>query len=105
VEQEQPKEVPPHFRLPEHFKEQLLSTFNTANELLRHFWSSYPITTDHLAQKVERVIESILALLNRAQTWQQNLEKEYADLLSPLLDSLNQAIVKYKTEGSHIQNL
>jgi transcription initiation factor TFIIH subunit 1 len=46
-------------RLPNTTKEELLHHWISIQELLRHFWSSYPITTSYLYAKVSRVKDAM----------------------------------------------
>ncbi|CAJ1976574.1 unnamed protein product [Sphenostylis stenocarpa] len=53
--------------LPNTIKEKLLDHWVCSQELLRHFWSSYPVTTQNLVNKTRRLKDSISQIYSKLE--------------------------------------
>uniref|UniRef100_A0A453G9H8 BSD domain-containing protein n=1 Tax=Aegilops tauschii subsp. strangulata TaxID=200361 RepID=A0A453G9H8_AEGTS len=54
-------------RLPHRTRDELMDHWTAIQELLRHFWSSYPITTAVLSNKVQRLKEAMTQIYQKLQ--------------------------------------
>lgn len=92
-------------QLPQIFKTKVFNYFEVARELLRHFWSCYPITDKALGLKAGRLVKSISDLYDKVKTLKDTQKTELAreqwhqldKLVNPILQSLSQAIEKVQT--------
>eukprot|EP01087_Luapelamoeba_hula_P024350 TRINITY_DN9235_c0_g2_i1.p1 TRINITY_DN9235_c0_g2~~TRINITY_DN9235_c0_g2_i1.p1 ORF type:complete len:816 (-),score=173.23 TRINITY_DN9235_c0_g2_i1:86-2533(-) len=87
--------------LSEEDKRRLYEYFTRANELLRHFWAAYPITTRALASKVSRVYNSISKLYDEIQLDKRETaarRPEFGKLLVGIAQALYAAI-EWKDKG------
>jgi len=86
--------------LPEDFKEKLYSFFAQANELLRHFWSSFPANTTKLYDKASRIHDSISVLYDNIQLCCKALpldKRNLGQLMLPIIRALDKAIDKFSS--------
>jgi transcription initiation factor TFIIH subunit 1 len=85
--------------MPEDVKKQLYSYFNTANELLRHFWSSFPLATPALQQKELRIFNSMSDLYDQIEAFRSGLapdkRSQIGQLILPIIQTLDKAIDKH----------
>lgn len=96
--QETKKEV----NLNDEYKQKLKADFLEANELLRHFWGTFPLSDRKKIKKAKR-LEGILgayytSLENKRSQMVQSLnpqEKEYGTHLLSIAKSVHKAIEKY----------
>jgi len=86
--------------LPEDFKGNLYKFFVQSNELLRHFWASFPITNLSAYQKATRIIEAISTLYDQIQSYNSSLPAEkrnLGQLMLPIIQALDKAIEKHSS--------
>ncbi len=76
----------------------------TVNELLRHFWASYPLTSALLVQKVVRLKDAMSGIYKRIQESKEAAPSEirhlFSQLLQPLVQALDAAFAHYDTESA-----
>jgi len=83
----------------EKLRKNLDSAYTTANELLRHFWTSYPISSAESGKKVQRVITSIQKFKEKLQETakEQRMDPQQATqwnkLIEPILHSIEMVII------------
>ncbi|XP_011007561.1 PREDICTED: probable RNA polymerase II transcription factor B subunit 1-1 isoform X1 [Populus euphratica] len=92
--------------LPNTIKEELIYHWTSIQELLRHYWSSYPITTMYLYSKVSRLkdamskidsqLQVILAELN--ESVQSDLRHQVTLLIRPMQQALEVAMQHYDAD-------
>ncbi|KAG9159953.1 hypothetical protein Leryth_005698 [Lithospermum erythrorhizon] len=79
--------------LPSRTKEELI------HELLKHFWSSYPITTKYLYAKVTKLKDAMSGIYPKLQELKDSASSEVRHqvslLVQPMLQSLDAAIAHY----------
>lgn len=87
------------YAIPEDIKKQLYTYFNTSNELLRHFWSSFPLTSPSLVQKEQRLFKSISDLYDQIEEFKLSLPAEkrsqIGQLILLIVQTLDKAIDKH----------
>ena len=84
--------------LPEDFKVELYKFFVKSNELLRHFWASYPLTTPKAYDKASRIHEALSHHYDDINKYKNSLPPERRNLgplLLTIIHSLDKAIEKY----------
>ncbi|XP_034200066.1 general transcription and DNA repair factor IIH subunit TFB1-3-like isoform X1 [Prunus dulcis] len=67
--------------LPNKTKEELLHHWMSIQELLRHFWSSYPITTTYLSTKVGRLKDAMSQIYRQLEEIKQSDFRHQVSLL------------------------
>ena len=74
-----------------------------AGEILRHFWGSYPIVNETVAEKVHLLEKNISQMYRKLEEekkkfFEINTEenKHKRNLIQPILTSLNTAVIKYE---------
>jgi len=90
------------FALSQEQKTKLYEYYARANELLRHFWASYPITSRALASKVSRITESINSLYEELQRERRDYTSELGKLLLPIIQSLDKALEMKQSKKSFL---
>lgn len=89
-------------QLPSRTKDELMIHWTSIQELLRHFWSSYPITTGYLYNKVLRLKEAMTQIYNKLQEIKESVQSDYRHLVSllvqPMLQALDAAFAHYDNE-------
>ncbi|KAI0504350.1 hypothetical protein KFK09_015302 [Dendrobium nobile] len=89
-------------QLPSRTKDELMIHWSSIQELLRHFWSSYPITTGYLYNKVLRLKEAMTQIYNKLQEIKESVQSDYRHLVSllvhPMLQALDAAFAHYDSE-------
>eukprot|EP00899_Mesostigma_viride_P016881 jgi/Mesvir1/25194/Mv12891-RA.2 len=92
--------------LPKVVADKLLDAASTAEELLRHFWRSYPIRSAAVASKVNRVKDAMGKLYDDLQATKEQMPTEYRtavfQLVQPTLQALDAAFAKYEAESRKI---
>eukprot|EP00898_Chlorokybus_atmophyticus_P004498 jgi/Chlat1/5049/Chrsp33S00382 len=90
-------------QLPQDIQNELFDAAATSQELLRHFWQSYPIRSQLFREKVNRLKDAMSALYDRLQLLRDRTPSEHrhtvSQLLNPILQSLDAAFVKYEAES------
>ncbi|KAK9156396.1 hypothetical protein Sjap_003876 [Stephania japonica] len=89
-------------RLPHRTKEELLHHWMSIQELLKHFWSSYPITTTHLHDKVIRLKNAMADIYNKLQLIKESVQSDFRHqvslLVQPMLQALDAAFAHFDSE-------
>ncbi|XP_077237509.1 general transcription and DNA repair factor IIH subunit TFB1-1-like isoform X2 [Tasmannia lanceolata] len=89
-------------RLPNRTKEELLHHWTSIQELLQHFWSSYPITTTYLYTKVSRVKDAMTQIYPKLQEAKESVQSDFRHqvslLVQPMLQALDAAFAHYDAE-------
>lgn len=79
--------------LPRSTKDELLQLLATSHELLRHFWASFPLTSNSHRDKASRIKGALTQIQNKLQGLLKEAEKrDYRHHLSQLAQSLTQAL-------------
>jgi transcription initiation factor TFIIH subunit 1 len=85
-------------------REEVMTHVATVNELLRHFWASYPLTSALLVQKVVRLKDAMSGIYKRIQESKEAAPSEirhlFSQLLQPLVQALDAAFAHYDTESA-----
>lgn len=88
--------------LPNTIKEELLYHWTSLQELLKHYWSSYPITTTYLYTKVSRLKDAMSKIDSQLQelkeSVQSDLRHQVTLLLRPMQQALEAAMQHYDAE-------
>ncbi|XP_044474277.1 general transcription and DNA repair factor IIH subunit TFB1-1-like isoform X2 [Mangifera indica] len=79
-------------RLPDITREKLLFHWTTIQELLRHFWSSYPITTPYLYTKVTRLKDAMSNIYPQLEELKESLQSDLRHQVSLLVRPMQQAL-------------
>ncbi|XWS28470.1 hypothetical protein CRYUN_Cryun25bG0072400 [Craigia yunnanensis] len=89
-------------RLPKKTKEELLHHWTSILELLRHFWSSYPITTTYLYTKVNRLKDAMSNIYPQLEEFKGSFPSDFRHqvslLVRPMHQALDAAIQHYETD-------
>lgn len=89
-------------QLPSRTKDELMDQWTSIQELLRHFWSSYPLTTTYLYNKVLRLKEAMTQAYNKLQEIKESSQSDYRHLISllvqPMLQTLDAAFAHFDDE-------
>ncbi|XP_031487438.1 general transcription and DNA repair factor IIH subunit TFB1-1-like isoform X2 [Nymphaea colorata] len=89
-------------RLPCRTKEELLLHWTSIQELLQHFWSSYPVTSAYLYAKVNRLKDAMTQIYPKLQEAKETVQSEFRHqvslLVQPMLQSLDAAFAHYEAE-------
>lgn len=88
--------------LPRKTKDDLLEQWTTIQELLRHFWASYPLTTTFLANKVNRLKDAMAQIYEKLQSSKDSVQSEFRHqvslLIQPMLQALDAAFAHHEAE-------
>ncbi|KAE8733095.1 putative RNA polymerase II transcription factor B subunit 1-1 [Hibiscus syriacus] len=79
-------------RLPRKTKEDLLHHWTSIIELLKHFWSSYPITTSYLYAKVNRLKDAMSNIYPQLEEIKGSVPSELRHQVSLLVRPMHQAL-------------
>ncbi|TXG68088.1 hypothetical protein EZV62_009363 [Acer yangbiense] len=79
-------------RLPTETKEKLLQHWTCIQELLKHFWSSYPITTPYLYAKVSRLKDAMSNIYRQLEEMKASLRSDLRHQVSLLVRPMQQAL-------------
>ncbi|XP_010913638.1 general transcription and DNA repair factor IIH subunit TFB1-1 isoform X2 [Elaeis guineensis] len=89
-------------RLPNRTKDELMHHWTSIQELLRHFWSSYPVTTAYLYNKVLRLKDAMAQIYHKLQEIKESVQSDFRHqvslLVQPMLQALDAAFAHYDTE-------
>ncbi|GMI89040.1 hypothetical protein like AT1G55750 [Hibiscus trionum] len=87
-------------RLPRKTKEELLHSWTSILELLKHFWASYPITTSYLYAKVNRLKDAMSNIYPQLEEIKGSVPSELRHqvslLVRPMYQALDAAIQHYE---------
>ncbi|XP_062079065.1 general transcription and DNA repair factor IIH subunit TFB1-1-like isoform X2 [Humulus lupulus] len=78
--------------LPSTTKDELLHHWMSIQELLRHFWSSYPITTTSLHTKVSRLKDAMSAIYRQLEEIKESVPSDFRHQVSLLVRPMHQAL-------------
>ena len=88
--------------LPNTTKEKLLDHWFCSQELLRHFWSSYPVTTESLVSKARRLNDAISQIYSKLEeikvSAQSNLRDQVSLVVDPMQQALDAALLHYDAD-------
>ncbi|KAH6795839.1 hypothetical protein C2S51_036825 [Perilla frutescens var. frutescens] len=88
--------------LPKVTKEELLHHWTSVQELLKHFWSSYPLTTKYLYNKVTRLKDAMSQVYPKLQeikeSVQSDIRHQVSLLVHPMLQALDAAFAHYDAD-------
>ncbi|GFP99246.1 probable RNA polymerase ii transcription factor b subunit 1-1 [Phtheirospermum japonicum] len=77
----------------------ILDQWTSIQELLKHFWSSYPITTKYLDTKITRLKDAMTIMYPKLQEIKQSENRHQVSLLvHPMLQALDAAFEHYDAE-------
>lgn len=79
-------------RLPHHTRDELMDHWTAIQELLRHFWSSYPITSAVLYNKVQRVKDAMTQVYQKLQNIKESAQPDVRHEISQLVKPMTQAL-------------
>ncbi|CAN4117826.1 unnamed protein product [Withania somnifera] len=89
-------------QLPSATKNELLLHWTSIQELLKHFWSSYPITTKYFYTKVTRLKDALFQIYTRLQdikeSVQSDIRHQVSLLVQPMLQALDAAFAHYEAD-------
>ncbi|KAJ6795058.1 putative RNA polymerase II transcription factor B subunit 1-1 [Iris pallida] len=89
-------------RLPRRTKDDLMHHWTSIQELLRHFWSSYPVTTVYLSKKILRLKDAMTQIYTKLQEIKESVQSDFRHqvslLVQPMLQALDAAFAHYDTE-------
>ncbi|XP_057509083.1 general transcription and DNA repair factor IIH subunit TFB1-1-like [Actinidia eriantha] len=89
-------------RLPSITKEELLHHWTSIQELLKHFWSSYPITTSYLYVKVRKLRDAMSQIYSKLQEIKESVQSDFRHqaslLVQPMLQALEAAFAHYDAD-------
>uniref|UniRef100_A0A7N0TZN6 BSD domain-containing protein n=1 Tax=Kalanchoe fedtschenkoi TaxID=63787 RepID=A0A7N0TZN6_KALFE len=89
--------------LPERTRQELLLHWTSIEELLKHFWSSYPITNTSLYNKVGRLKDAMAQIYPKLQeikeSVQSDLRHQVSLLTQPMLQALDAAFAHYEVDS------
>ncbi|PON47237.1 NIM1-interacting TFIIH subunit [Parasponia andersonii] len=78
--------------LPKTTKDELLHHWMSIQELLRHFWSSYPITTTSLHTKVSRLKDAMSQIYRHLEEIKESVQSDFRHQVSLLVRPMHQAL-------------
>ncbi|XP_058114768.1 general transcription and DNA repair factor IIH subunit TFB1-1 isoform X2 [Magnolia sinica] len=90
-------------RLPGKTKDELLHHWTSIQELLRHFWSSYPITTSYLYLKVSRLKDAMMQIYPKLQETKESVQSDFRHQVSLLVQPMLQVLGKAHHVSRNIQ--
>ncbi|KAF8712914.1 hypothetical protein HU200_028695 [Digitaria exilis] len=79
-------------RVPQHTQDELMDHWTAIQELLRHFWSSYPITSAVLYNKVQRVKDAMTQIYQKLQAIKESAQPDVRHEISRLVKPMTQAL-------------
>ncbi|KAK4491806.1 hypothetical protein RD792_002582 [Penstemon davidsonii] len=88
--------------LPKVTKDELLHHWTSIQELLKHFWSSYPITKKYLYEKVTRLKDAMSQVYPKLQEIKESVQSDFRHqvslLVQPMLQALDAAFAYYDAD-------
>ncbi|CAA7048093.1 unnamed protein product [Microthlaspi erraticum] len=89
-------------KLPKSMKDEYLHQWTSIQELLRHYWSCYPITTTYLSTKVGKLKEAMSKTYSQLETMkelvQSDLRHEFSLLVRPVQKALDAVFEHYEAD-------
>lgn len=89
-------------RMPHTTREELLHHWISIQELLRHFWSSYPITTSYLYAKVSRLKDAMSKIYPQLEELKDSVPSDLRQqvflLVRPMHQALDAAFQHYESD-------
>ncbi|XP_048538861.1 general transcription and DNA repair factor IIH subunit TFB1-1-like isoform X1 [Triticum urartu] len=79
-------------RLPHRTRDELMDHWTAIQELLCHFWSSYPITTTVLSNKVQRLKDAMTQIYQKLQDIKESAQPDVRHEISQLVKPMTQAL-------------
>ncbi|KAI4321735.1 hypothetical protein MLD38_035083 [Melastoma candidum] len=79
-------------KLPVETKGQLLQHWTSIQELLRHFWSSYPISSSYLYAKVTRLKDAMSQIYPQLEEIKKSVPAKHKQHVSVLVRQMHQAL-------------
>ncbi|KAL6857033.1 hypothetical protein ACP4OV_018415 [Aristida adscensionis] len=79
-------------RLPQRTRDELMDHWTAIQELLRHFWSSYPITSAVLYNKVQRIKDAMTQIYQKLQSIKESAQPDVRHEISQLVKPMTQAL-------------
>ncbi|CAE5960254.1 unnamed protein product [Arabidopsis arenosa] len=79
-------------RLPKSTKDEVLHHWTSIQELLRHFWSSYPITTTYLHTKVGKLKDAMSNTYSKLEAMKESVQSDLRHQVSLLVRPMQQAL-------------
>ncbi|XP_037494489.1 general transcription and DNA repair factor IIH subunit TFB1-1 isoform X5 [Jatropha curcas] len=79
-------------RFPNTIKDELLHHWMSVEELLKHYWSSYPITTAYLYAKVSRLKDAMSKIDSQLQRMKESVQSDLRNQLTLLIRPMQQAL-------------
>ncbi|KAG8047160.1 hypothetical protein GUJ93_ZPchr0008g13790 [Zizania palustris] len=79
-------------QIPQCTRDELMDHWTAIQELLRHFWSSYPITTTVLYNKVQRVKDAMTQIYQKLQDIKESAQPDVRHEMSKLVKPMTQAL-------------
>ncbi|KAG8087074.1 hypothetical protein GUJ93_ZPchr0010g10951 [Zizania palustris] len=79
-------------QIPRRTRDELMDHWTAIQELLRHFWSSYPITTTVLYNKVQRVKDAMTQIYQKLQDIKESAQPDVRHEISKLVKPMTQAL-------------
>ncbi|EOA39966.1 hypothetical protein CARUB_v10008654mg [Capsella rubella] len=79
-------------RLPKSTKDEVLHHWTSIQELLRHFWSSYPITTTYLHTKVGKLKDAMSNTYSKLEAMKESVQSDLRHQISLLVRPMQQAL-------------
>ncbi|CAN7122903.1 unnamed protein product [Brassica rapa subsp. narinosa] len=79
-------------RLPKSTRDEVLHHWTSIQELLKHFWSSYPITTTYLHTKVGKLKDAMSNSYSQLEAMKESVQSELRHQLSLLVRPMQQAL-------------
>ncbi|KAI3882427.1 hypothetical protein MKX03_013976 [Papaver bracteatum] len=87
---------------PKKTEEELLHYWISIQELLKHFWSSYPITTTYLNTKVHRLKDAMADIYSKLQGVKESAPSDFRHqvslLVQPMVQALDAAFTHYDAD-------
>jgi transcription initiation factor TFIIH subunit 1 len=78
--------------LPHRTRDELMDHWTAIEELLRHFWSSYPITTTVLYNKIQRLKDAMTQIYQKLQEIKESAQPDVRHEISQLVKPMTQAL-------------
>ncbi|KAL5725238.1 hypothetical protein ACHQM5_008402 [Ranunculus cassubicifolius] len=89
-------------RLPKKTREEIMHHWSSIQELLKHFWSSYPIATVYLNTKVSRLKDALSDIYPKLQGLKESAQSDSRHqvslLVQPMLQALDAAFAHYESD-------
>ncbi|KAL3845158.1 hypothetical protein ACJIZ3_002561 [Penstemon smallii] len=89
-------------KLPKVTKDELLHHWISIQELLKHFWSSYPITERYMFEKVTRLKDALSEVYPMLQEIKECVQSDFRHqvslLIQPMLQALDAAFAYYDAD-------